>query len=62
MFPFYLKEAIQVIVLEAQAKRSKVQNNLKNSKAFQGVKKRVWKTESKSHSRFSKANKSAEER
>ena len=56
----YLNETIEPIVLEPQAKRSKVQRISKNSKAFQDAKKKAWKTESKLHTIYSKLNKATE--
>ena len=56
----YLNETIEPIVLESQAKRSKVQRISKNSKALQDGKKKAQKTESKLHTRYSELNKPAE--
>ena len=53
-------ETIEPIVLEPQAKKSKVQRIQKNRKAFQDAKKKGWKTESKLHTRYSKLSKAAE--
>ena len=50
------------ILLEPQAKTSKVQKISKNSEAFQDAKKKAWKTESKLHKRYSKLNKAAKEK
>ena len=43
----YLNKTIEPIVLEPQAKKSKVQKISKNSEAFQDGKMKAWKTESK---------------
>ena len=56
----YLNETVEPIVLEPQAKRSKVQRISKNSTVSLDAKKKAWKTESKLHTRYSKLNKAAE--
>ena len=56
----YFHGKLELTVLEPQAKRSKVQKILKNSKAFQDVKKEAWKTDSKLHTRYYKRNQAAE--
>ena len=58
----YLNKTKEPILLEPQAKTSKVQKISKNSEAFQDAKKKAWKTESKLHKRYSKLNKAAKEK